>query len=213
MGEFRSLGLVHRHRVHGLHRLQPAGQHPVDAVAAIARRKGHAQDGACRGGVGATAPRHLQRDADVAVHQTQRVVIARHHHWPALVPALGGACQPFGAQQVGDALIEPLHTMGAVTHCAQHLELAVGEQHLARPGVPGFGVRIGRRTARPQPLQVESVAHRRPHGFAVIDAPLTLPRKRAAGAIQGQTRQGLAVSRQVQPGQIGWHHVPHRAQA
>ena len=103
--------------------------------------------------------------------------------------------------------------MGTLTHCAQHLELAVGDQHLARPGVQGFGVRIGRRTARPQPLQVVSVAHRRRHGFAVVDAPLTLPRKRVAGTIQGQTRQGLAVSREVQPSQIGWRLIPHCAQA
>ena len=137
MDEFRALGLVNRHREYRLDPLQPAGQHPADAALAIAGGEGHAQGGAGLG-VG-ELHRDLEGNADIPVHELERVVVAGDQYRAAFVPV--GAVirlvdQSGPRQRLLDALIERFDAVVAGAQRRQQLELGVGLEDGRGPAVP-----------------------------------------------------------------------------
>ena len=79
MVELRALRLVHRHGKHRAGCLQPAGQHPADRPPVI--QEHHPQPSSRTG----------QRDAHIAIHQAQLIIVVRDHHRTPGIPALAGS--------------------------------------------------------------------------------------------------------------------------
>ncbi|MNH31955.1 hypothetical protein D3C85_1330100 [compost metagenome] len=77
---------MHGHGVHGFDIIEPARQDKAHATLAVIARKGDTQN--LLAGLGALTLRKLEGDADIAVHQTQAVVIAGHQNRTAFVPLL-----------------------------------------------------------------------------------------------------------------------------
>jgi hypothetical protein len=128
--ELRALGFVHGHGVHRFNVIEPAGQHEAHPAAAIVTWKRDAQ------GLTILLRRALwqtQRDADVAVHQAQTVVVARHQYRTAFVPLLIALDQLRSEQRLGDALVQSFDAPRPFTHGAKQLELIERIQHLSCP--------------------------------------------------------------------------------
>ena len=175
---------MHRQRINGFEGLQAAGLDPLDAAAAIPGREGHPQRAVAIG------PRQGQGDADVAVHQPQPVVVAGDEHRAAGVPAFGGADQARLVQPAGDAPVEALDAPRTAAQGAQQLELAVGGEHLAGPGVDAGLIGAGGRAPVAHHLQVMAIALRAFLG--------------TGNAVDHQAPQrGFAHLGQRQPGEVG----------
>lgn len=176
MGEFRALRFVYGHGEDGFHRLQAAGQYPLDVAAAVAGGEGDAQQGAAGCVGGAAGFGNGEGDADIAVHQPQAVVVAGNEYRAAFEPALFqlqvAGLEPAGAAQgAADTRVQPFDAPGAFPECAQQLKVAVGGEHLAGPVVVGLArfafAEVGLRgTYRLHHVQVVGVASRRRDGFA-----------------------------------------------
>src|SRR5471030_1022373 len=130
---------MHGHCVHRLDIVESARQNKTHATLAVVARKGDTQYVlAC---LGPLALRQFERNANVAVHQAQAVVVASHQHRPAFVPLLIAVDQPGLEQGVGDSLIQAFDTPRPFAYSAQQLEGIEGLQHLPRPLSPAFVIK------------------------------------------------------------------------
>lgn len=77
---------MYGHRVDGFDIVEPAGQYETHAALTVVAREGHAQYRFA--GVRPFALGQLEGDTNVAIHQSQAVVVARHQYRTALVPLL-----------------------------------------------------------------------------------------------------------------------------
>ncbi|MNV85144.1 hypothetical protein D3C71_1790760 [compost metagenome] len=77
---------MHRHGVNGFDIIESAGQNKSHPALPVIARERHSKDLLAR--FGSISLGKLERDADIAVHQAQAVIIARHQHGPSLVPLL-----------------------------------------------------------------------------------------------------------------------------
>ena len=142
MRKFRALAFVHGHRECRLDIGQPTHRHrtPFGTVEKVRPQR------ACA--------RRLEHDADVAIEDAQRRVVARHHHGPAFVPLAAPLQQAPVNQGTLDARVQARHAPRPFAHRAQHAESVEVNQHLGGPGPEGC--RIGR--ALTQRVQVSAVA-------------------------------------------------------
>src|SRR5471030_2137645 len=130
---------MHGHCVHRLDIVESARQNKTHATLAVVARKGDTQYVlAC---LGPLALRQFERNANVAVHQAQAVVVASHQHRPAFVPLLIAVDQPGLEQGVSDSLIQAFDTPRPFAYSAQQLEGIEGLQHLPRPLSPAFVIK------------------------------------------------------------------------
>jgi len=160
MCEFGALGFMDGQGVDRLHRLQATGQDPMDARAGR-RGERDAQAFAAVARVG-----QPQRDADIAVHQPQAVVVADDQYGPALVPALGPGNQSSRVQPAGDGLIQTLDAPGTAAHRAEQLEPRMRLQDIARPVVVIRAVGARQGPVRGQSVQIVAIA-RGQRGFGL----------------------------------------------
>ena len=144
---------MHRQRKYRLDRLQTARQDPANALATTVGRKHDSQNR-----LRVSPAWHGEGDADVAVHQAQPVVVARHQYRPTGIPIPRRLDQALGGKRCGDPLIESFHTPRATPQRAQYLEGAVRCQHVARPCVQVRGVGIARRASTFHDIEVMAVS-------------------------------------------------------
>ncbi len=135
MGELRTLRLVHGHGEHGVHLDQAARQDEAHAAATVVAREGHAQREAQAAVVVALG--QAQGDADIAVHQPQAVVVARHQYRPPLVPAVIGLDQAKAQQFCRYPLVQSFHAPWAAAQRAEQAEGVESRQYRLRPALPG----------------------------------------------------------------------------
>lgn len=198
MGELRTLRLVHGHGEHGVHLDQAARQDEAHAAATVVAREGHAQREAQAAVVVALG--QAQGDADIAVHQPQAVVVARHQYRPPLVPAVIGLDQAKAQQFCRYPLVQSFHAPWAAAQRAEQAEGVESRQYRLRPALPGAILQrqSGGRAALGQALQVVPVAVRRA--------------RRLRMTVDEQPGEGcIALPAQAQVEEVGGRTVQQRA--
>ncbi|MNZ86269.1 hypothetical protein D3C78_1050860 [compost metagenome] len=112
MREFRALGFMHGHGVHGFDIIQATGQDKPHAALAIIAWECHAQNLFSV----AFLFRELEGNADIAVHQTQPVIVAGHQHRATFVPLLVAVDQARPEQRLRHPLVQALDTPRPLAH-------------------------------------------------------------------------------------------------
>ncbi|MNJ39746.1 hypothetical protein D3C77_346280 [compost metagenome] len=200
MGEFRALGLVHGHGIHGFDLVETARQYEAHPATTIVTSKGHAQHLLTR----LLFIWQAQGNTDVAVHQAQTIVVTGHQHRSPLIPGLLDIDQASSAQHPANPLVQPFNAPRAFAHSTQQLEGFKALQHGHGPGFPArvIGWRAQGRTLPANDLQIAAVTLR-----AIVATAKAIQQQTVQGAIlltaQGQAKHVILRLLQQGTGLLG----------
>ncbi|MNS48969.1 hypothetical protein D3C72_815570 [compost metagenome] len=103
---------MHSHGVHGFDIIQTAWQDKSHTALAVIAWERHTQNLFSV----ALLLRELESDTNIAVHQTQPVIVAGHQHGATFVPLLVAFDQACPEQRLRHSLVQALHTPRPLAH-------------------------------------------------------------------------------------------------
>ena len=86
--------------------------------------------------------REPQGDADIAIHESEGVVISNDHDWASQVPAIARREESFLMEAFCDQGVERIDPKGPLSYSCENLEGAMCFKYFESPGRKIFGVCI-----------------------------------------------------------------------